>query len=120
MLMVGNGVSTAFGGLLALSIAGIRSSNGYKPWRWIFIIEGCMTFGVTVIVYFFMSDWPATCKWLSADEKAIIAEKSKLRYTKIKGSKLKIIVRGHSVGKMDRLDAKAIRRIVCDWKTYIW
>jgi hypothetical protein len=40
MLMVGNAISTAFGGHLALAIAGIKSSNGYHPWRWILIIEG--------------------------------------------------------------------------------
>ena len=34
MLMVGNAISSAFGGLLALAIADIHSSNGYKSWRW--------------------------------------------------------------------------------------
>ena len=78
MLMVGNAVSTAFGGLLALAIAGIKSSNGYHPWRWIFIIEGCITVGITLLVFPFMSNWPHTAKWLSADEKAVLADRSKL------------------------------------------
>ena len=77
MLMVGNALSTAFGGLLALAIANIKSSNGYKPWRWIFIIEGCMTFGVTFVAYFFLSDWPSTCKWLSQEERDILADRGK-------------------------------------------
>jgi len=77
MLMVGNAVATAFGGLLAFSIAGIKSSNGYQPWRWIFIIEGCITAGVTLFVYPFMSDWPRTSKWLSDSERAILSDKSK-------------------------------------------
>lgn len=80
MLMVGNAVSTAFGGLLALAIAGIKSKNGYSPWRWIFIIEGCMTVGVTVLVYPFLPDWPTTAKWLSVDEKAVLANRSKPFY----------------------------------------
>lgn len=78
MLMVGNGVSTAFGGFLALAIAGIHSSNGYHPWRWIFIIEGCMTAGVTIIVFPFLPNWPATARWLTDEERAVLAEKSRL------------------------------------------
>lgn len=77
MLMVGNAVATAFGGLLAFSIAGIKSSNGYSPWRWIFIIEGCITAGVTIAAYPFMSDWPKTAKWLTDSERTILSEKSK-------------------------------------------
>jgi MFS family permease len=77
MLMVGNALSTAFGGLLALAIAGIKSSNGYHSWRWIFIIEGCMTTGVTIIAYLFLPDWPETAKWLTSEEKDVLAQKSK-------------------------------------------
>ncbi|KAG9228987.1 putative salicylate hydroxylase [Amylocarpus encephaloides] len=104
MLMVGNAVATAFGGLLALSIAGIHSSNGYKPWRWIFIIEGCMTAGVTILVYPFMSDWPHTAKWLSATEKAVLVDR--IRQQGI-------------IGRMDTLNSKTIKRIVFDWKIYV-
>ncbi|KAF8855514.1 MFS general substrate transporter [Acephala macrosclerotiorum] len=104
MLMVGNGVSTAFGGLLALAIAGIHSSNGYHPWRWIFIIEGCMTAGVTIIVFPFLPNWPATAKWLTDEERAVLAEK-------IRGEGL--------IGRMDELNLKAIKRIFFDWKIYI-
>jgi MFS family permease len=76
MLMVGNAVSTAFGGLLALGIAGIKSSNGYHPWRWIFIIEGCITAGVTMLVFPFMPDWPQSAKWLTEEEKVVLADRS--------------------------------------------
>jgi len=77
MLMVGNALSTAFGGLLALAIAGIHSHNGYKPWRWIFIVEGCFTAGVTLLAYPFLPDWPATAKWLTKEEKDLLADRSK-------------------------------------------
>lgn len=77
MLMASNALSTAFGGLLAFAIAGIKSHNGYAPWRWIFIIEGCITAGVTIIVYFFLSDWPSTAKWLTSEEKQVLTKQSK-------------------------------------------
>lgn len=34
MLIVSNALSNALGGLLALGIANIHSSNGYNGWRW--------------------------------------------------------------------------------------
>ena len=77
MLMVGNAASNAFSGLLALAIAGIKSSNGYHPWRWIFFTEGCMAAGVTILAYPFFNDWPSTAKWLSAEEKPVLADRSK-------------------------------------------
>ncbi|CAG8960502.1 hypothetical protein HYFRA_00008222 [Hymenoscyphus fraxineus] len=104
MLMVGNAVSSAFGGLLAFAIADIKSSNGYSPWRWIFIIEGCMTVGVTILAYPFLPGWPATAKWLSVDEKAVLADR---------------IQRQGIVGKMEVLNSKTMKRIVLDWKIYL-
>jgi hypothetical protein len=71
----------------------------------IFIVEGCMTAGVTVVAYFLMSDWPESAKWLSDEERAILQDK-------IKGE--------GTVGKMDRLDSRALRRILLDWKIWIW
>ncbi|KAH6672400.1 putative salicylate hydroxylase [Halenospora varia] len=102
--MVGNAVSTAFGGLLALAIAGIKSSNHYSPWRWIFIIEGCMTIGITVLAYPFLCDWPTTAKWLTSTEKDILA-------AKIRGQGM--------IGRMDTLNKKALIRIFLDWKMYV-
>lgn len=78
MLMVSNALSTAFGGLLGFAIAGIRTDNGYSPWRWLFIIEGCMTAGVTILVFPFLPNWPSAVKWLTAKEKQVIADESKL------------------------------------------
>ena len=105
MLMVGNALSTAFGGLLALAAAGIKTSNHWSGWRWIFVIEGCMTVGVTLIAYPFMSDWPETAKWLSVEEKAILSDR---------------IRKEGMIGKMDNLDSDTIKRILFDWKIYVW
>lgn len=79
MLMVSNALSTAFGGLLGFSIADITSDNGYSPWRWLFIIEGCITAGVTILVFPFLPNWPSATKWLTPQEKQVIADESKPR-----------------------------------------
>jgi MFS family permease len=77
MLMVGNALANACGGLLALAIAGIDSQNGWRPWRWIFVVEGCFTAGVTILAYPFLPDWPTSSKWLTDNERAVLANKSK-------------------------------------------
>jgi MFS family permease len=105
MLMVGNAVASAFGGLMALAIAGIKTSNGYHGWRWIFIIEGIMTSAGAIICYFFLPNWPKTTTWLSDTEKQVLAERIRSE---------------GSVGRMDRLDASAIKRCLADYKTYVW
>lgn len=79
MLMVSNALSNAFGGLLGFAIAGIESDNGYSPWRWLFIIEGCVTAGAAVLVFRFLPDWPAAARWLTDGEKQVIADESKSR-----------------------------------------
>lgn len=79
MLMVSNALSTAFGGLLGFSIADISSDNGYSPWRWLFIIEGCMTAGATILAFPFLPNWPSETTWLTPQEKQAIADESKPR-----------------------------------------
>lgn len=64
-----------------------------------------MTAGCTLVAYFLMSDWPETAKWLSDTERAILK-------AKIRGDGI--------VGSMDRLDSKAMRRILLDWKIWVW
>lgn len=38
--------------------------------RWLFIIEGVITIGVAMAAAFILPDYPATTKWLSAEERA--------------------------------------------------
>jgi MFS family permease len=77
VMSVGIVLSNAFGGLIAYSIAGIKSGNGYHPWRWIFIIEGCITAVVGILIYFLLAGWPSKAKWLTDAERDVLSEKSK-------------------------------------------
>ncbi|KAJ4163355.1 hypothetical protein LMH87_005090 [Akanthomyces muscarius] len=104
MLHVGNAVSNAFGGLLAYGVASIHASNGYSGWRWIFIIEGLITIVVTAMCWPFMTNWPASAKWLQASERAVL--EGRIREDGI-------------IGRMDVLDRKAIVRCATDWKVYL-
>lgn len=78
--------------------------GGYNSWRWIYIIEGIITIGLSVILFFLIADWPKQAKWLSADEKRLLAARQ--------------IVEDGGLARMDRLDRKALFRILTDWKIY--
>ncbi len=50
----------------------MKGVGGLDGWRWIFILEGLLTCIVSPIAYFFISNYPATAKFLSEEERAFI------------------------------------------------
>ncbi|KAI0480070.1 major facilitator superfamily domain-containing protein [Xylariaceae sp. FL0804] len=100
-------VAGAFGGLLAYAIANLNGHNGLSAWRWIFIIEGAATAVVSLASAFLIPDWPEQARFLNASEKALLRARL-----------LADGPGGHDVARMDRLDARAWRLILTDWK--IW
>jgi MFS family permease len=50
-------------------VDGIR---GYSGWRWIFILEGLLTFVVGVIFLFTFPSFPEETRWLTDDERAYV------------------------------------------------
>jgi MFS family permease len=61
----------AFGGLLASGILTLDSVGSLTTWRMIFIIEGIITCGLSIIAFFTLTDRPSTAKWLSAEEREL-------------------------------------------------
>lgn len=59
----------AFGGLLASGILKLSHLGSLHTWRMIFIIEGIVTCGVSIISYFTLTDRPSTARWLTEAEK---------------------------------------------------
>lgn len=59
----------AFGGLLASAILKLDHVGGLHSWRMIFVIEGVITIGLSIISFFTLTDRPATARWLTQDEK---------------------------------------------------
>ncbi|KAL4944120.1 hypothetical protein BDV06DRAFT_233853 [Aspergillus oleicola] len=58
----------AFGGLLASAIGKMDGIRGFGGWRWVFILEGCVTCLMAAGVFFALPDFPEDCKWLSERE----------------------------------------------------
>jgi MFS family permease len=65
----------AFGGALAFAIGHMNQTGGLSAWRWLFIIEGIPSCVSSVLVFFFLPDYPETAKWLSPEEKALAADR---------------------------------------------
>ncbi|KPI38279.1 putative transporter [Cyphellophora attinorum] len=61
--------SGAFSGLLAAAIAQMDGLAGKEGWRWIFIIEGCLSVLLGLGAYFLLPDTPAlSTSWLAPEE----------------------------------------------------
>lgn len=67
----------AFGGLLASAILKLHSFAGLHQWRMIFVIEGIITVGLSVLAFFTVTDRPETAKWLTAEEKELAVARIK-------------------------------------------
>lgn len=65
ILYSGNIFATSFSGLIAVAVFNtIDGNHGLRGWQWLFIIEGCLTFGVAIIGMFTLADNPLTTRWL--------------------------------------------------------
>ena len=72
ILYSGNIFATSFSGLIAAAVFNTIDGNlGLKGWQWLFIVEGCLTFGVAVIGMFTLADSPLTTRWLNPEERQL-------------------------------------------------
>ncbi|PMD42708.1 putative MFS transporter, partial [Hyaloscypha variabilis F] len=59
----------AFGGFLAYAIEHMNKVGGYAGWRWIFIIEGCITIVGVVVALLCIPSYPEDSTFLKPEEK---------------------------------------------------
>lgn len=59
-----------------------------QAWQWLFLAEGLPTIIVGIVVLYYLSDYPADAKWLSAGERT--------RLTEIMASERKHLLAGHA------------------------
>ncbi|KAK5162447.1 hypothetical protein LTR04_003740 [Oleoguttula sp. CCFEE 6159] len=68
------------------------------------IIEGSVTAAVAIACKWIIVDWPATASWLTDADRALITRR---------------IARDAGTCRMDRLNVKALRRCLLDWKVWL-
>lgn len=59
----------AFGGAIAYGVGHINGTGGLEGLRWLLIIEGIIILLSAFLLWFFLPDYPARAKWLTAPEK---------------------------------------------------
>lgn len=96
-------IAGAFGGAIAYGVGHMNQVSGVSGWRWLFYLEGIPSVVSGAGVWFILPDYPETSAWLSAEEKAVAAERLRLE-----GSK------GHH-RSMTWADAKST---LMDWRLY--
>jgi MFS family permease len=72
ILYSGNILATAFAGLIAAGIFhGLDDVAGLAGWRWLFILQGAVTFVIAIVGYFVLPDFPKTTVWLTPAEREL-------------------------------------------------
>ncbi|KAK5949530.1 hypothetical protein OHC33_009336 [Knufia fluminis] len=72
ILYSANIIATSFSGLVAAAtFTTLDGAHGLAGWRWLFIIEGAVTFRVAIISMFLLPDHPLTTRWLTPEEREL-------------------------------------------------
>jgi MFS family permease len=86
ILYTGNILATAFAGLIAAGIFhGMDDLAGLAGWKWLFILQGAVTFVIAVVGYFVLPDTPLTTRWLTQEERDLAYNRMELDTTENKG-----------------------------------
>ncbi|KAL1897353.1 hypothetical protein Sste5346_004089 [Sporothrix stenoceras] len=135
LIFCGNIAASAFGPLIAYSIgkgiAGAQTvnpknsttnvvssiaSNGYKGWRWVFIVEGSVTAAIGLLACLLIVDEPDRCRYLSAEERQLVQKRVAEDRGGGGGATSSSSIDPFA---MDRLDARAVVRSLADYKIWL-
>ncbi|THV85743.1 MFS general substrate transporter [Aureobasidium pullulans] len=71
-LFVSAALSGAFGGLFAFALLKMDGVQGLEGWRWLFIVEGCLSILIAFIVYFLLPNDFETARFLTQEDKELM------------------------------------------------
>jgi MFS transporter, ACS family, tartrate transporter len=67
-------ISTAIGGPISSAILTLDGALGLAGWQWLFLCETVPSLILGVVTLFYLRDFPAQVKWLTAEEKHWLTE----------------------------------------------
>ncbi|CAM1510879.1 Fc.00g083920.m01.CDS01 [Cosmosporella sp. VM-42] len=86
ILYTGNILATAFAGLIAAGIFhGMDGAAGIAGWKWLFILQGAVTFVIAIVGFFLLPDFPLTTWWLTQEERDLAYNRMELDTVANKG-----------------------------------
>lgn len=62
-------------GAIAYKINELNGRHGLASWRWVFLVEGAVTAGLAILLFFIIADFPETARFLKSNEKEFIKRK---------------------------------------------
>lgn len=71
ILFTGNICGTAFAGLIAIGVFRMSGIAGLSGWRWLFILQGVITFVISMVSGFILPDEPLNTRWLTRAEREL-------------------------------------------------
>ncbi|KAJ2979345.1 hypothetical protein NUW58_g7222 [Xylaria curta] len=72
IFLTGNLLAGAFSGLIAAGVfSGLDGVHGLAGWRWLFLIQGVVTFGIAIAGFFILPDTPLKTRWLTEEERQL-------------------------------------------------
>jgi MFS family permease len=79
ILYTGNILATAFAGLIAAGIFhGLGDVGGITGWRWLFILQGAVTFLIAIVGFFLLPDFTHNTWWLTQEERDLATNRMAL------------------------------------------
>jgi MFS family permease len=100
-------ISGAFGGMFAYAVQKMGPRRGLAAWRWLFIVEFCITITVGSVGWIFIPDSAETAWYLNAEEKETMCLKKQRDF----------ILRGED--KSGRTDRKWLKITLTDPFVYL-
>ncbi|TVY17643.1 MFS transporter prlL [Lachnellula arida] len=93
----------AFGGAIAYGVGHMNGTSGLSAWRWLFILEGIPSCLSSILVFFYLPDYPETVNWLTPEEKELA---------------IKRLATEGSHGHGEDLTWKQAKETLTDWRLY--
>ncbi|KAF5603123.1 tartrate transporter [Fusarium subglutinans] len=75
ILFTANICGTAFAGLIAIGMFEMSGVAGLAGWRWLFILQGIITFVISLASAFVLPDEPSNTRWLTEEERILAHER---------------------------------------------
>ncbi|BBH46576.1 MFS transporter [Pseudomonas sp. KU43P] len=73
LFMIAMPVTATLGSIVSGFLLELHGSLGLHGWQWLFLVEGLPCVVLGVIAWYRLDDSPASARWLSAEEKQVLA-----------------------------------------------
>lgn len=102
---ISNNIGVMFGGYMqAAAYTNLNGVGGMAGWRWLFIIDGCISLPLAIVGFFIFPGLPASKKpWWMTEEEHMLARRR---------------MRDEGVQESQRLSWKLVRRVFSKWHFY--